>query len=424
MSDDQKSGLPREGETDLPAPAPAEAPVKAETPPAENPGTVATPQAAAAPAFGTFGGNRGSGLARGKRMSAPAASAPQATPAGYKPTSIEVVTPQSEYKNPFTGETAVSAPRVNEPAPQAAPVPPVAPVAPAAPADIVAPPTPVVTEPAIPAATAVPSPVPESSASLDAANSEQKPELKILPPERPKRSDVRWEAGAEAAPAAPSNRDERPTFRPRGDGQNREAQGQNRDGREGRPGREGFERRGREFRERDNREGGENRAPREPRPEGQGQGSNQGRRSERQFERRDQPAGERRPQPMPPRAPSQPAKSGGFLGWLKGIFGSGDAEAPAAGSQNEQPRREGGGDRNRHRGGRGRGGQGGGFQGERGPRPEGQQGQGGEGGQGEGDFGGRRRRRRRGGRGRFQGGPGGGGDRDPRPEGQQGGGAI
>src|ERR1019366_2727833 len=109
MSDDNQSA------------APSTAPGAAST--GENPG------------FGVFGANRGSGLVRGKRATPPAANAAApAASSGYKPSSLEVITSKSEYVNPFTGETTVSAPVTNEPAPQADPVPPAAPVASAAPA--------------------------------------------------------------------------------------------------------------------------------------------------------------------------------------------------------------------------------------------------------------------------------------------------
>jgi len=52
--------------------------------------------------FGTFSSTRGSGLARGKRSTTPAAAS--AAPAGtgeYKPTALEVIIPEREYKNPF-----------------------------------------------------------------------------------------------------------------------------------------------------------------------------------------------------------------------------------------------------------------------------------------------------------------------------------
>src|SRR4051812_13146916 len=102
MSDNEQSGAPNQDAADLSARPPASAETARPTPPA--------------PA--AFGSTRGSGLARGKRPAVP--SAPTNAPAagtGYKPTALEVITPQSEYKNPFTGETTVSAPPVNEPTP-------------------------------------------------------------------------------------------------------------------------------------------------------------------------------------------------------------------------------------------------------------------------------------------------------------------
>ena len=76
----------------------------------------AAPTGTPAPA-GSFGA-KGSGLARGKRPSPPAASpAVSAAPSGYQPSALEVIRTQSEYKNPFTGETSVPAPVVNEPSP-------------------------------------------------------------------------------------------------------------------------------------------------------------------------------------------------------------------------------------------------------------------------------------------------------------------
>ena len=90
--------------------------------------------------IGAFGA-KGSGLARGKRPSAATAPASPAAPAGYQPSALEVIRPQSEYKNPFTGETSVAAPVVNEPSPapaaegriESAPTPVAAPVPEAAP---------------------------------------------------------------------------------------------------------------------------------------------------------------------------------------------------------------------------------------------------------------------------------------------------
>lgn len=304
----------------------------------------AAPAAGATQPFGTFGSSRGSGLARGKRPAASAAAATNAAPAGYQPSSIEVITPKSEYKNPFTGETSVAAPVVNEPAPAPAVAPaPVAP-APAAPA-----PAPVAPEPV--AAT-------ETEAAPAAPATEEKAELKILPPEEVKRPAQSWESGSQP------RRDERPSFRP----ERREP---------------------RNFEPRAPREGGEPRAQQQP------------------------------PRPQP----TETKSSGGFIGWLKGLFG-GSAAAPEKSAQPGEGRRERDGEfrggRRRHRGGRGRHG---GFNGPR----DGQPGQGGEGGRPQGQGGeprhgedGGHRRRRRGGRGRFRGERGG----DPRPDGQQGGGAI
>ena len=188
MSEPDKSGEPTPASADLPAAAPQ------------------TPASPNAPAFGVFSPTKGAGLARGKRPSAAAAATTRPVPAaGYKPTSLEVMKPVSEYKNPFTGETTVSAPE--------------APVSASAP-DI---------EPAPAAVPVQPSPVPDSSASIDAstasngettatpapapvAESTARPELNILPPEPSKRPDVRWESPSASAGAEPA---QRPTFQPR-----------------------------------------------------------------------------------------------------------------------------------------------------------------------------------------------------------------
>jgi translation initiation factor IF-2 len=61
---------------------------------------------------------------------------------------------------------------------------------------------------------------------------------------------------------------------------------------------------------------------------------------------------------------SAPAKSGGFLGWLKGLFGGSKTAEPA--TAGGESRREGG--HRRHRGGRSRGGEGGGHRRHRGGR--------------------------------------------------------
>src|SRR4051794_39504879 len=84
-----------------------------------------TPSAPPAPAAApSFGASRGSGLARGKRVSAPVAAAVNnAAPKGdYKPTAVQVITSEREYKNPFAPEQpAVVAPIVTNDLPAAQP---------------------------------------------------------------------------------------------------------------------------------------------------------------------------------------------------------------------------------------------------------------------------------------------------------------
>jgi translation initiation factor IF-2 len=322
--------------------------------------------------FGTFGSTRGSGLARGKRPSPATAPAANAASAGYQPSSIEVITSKSEYKNPFTGETSVASPAspepvervVNEPAPQAAPTP----------APVIARATP--PAPVAPAATALVAPSQElfpldPAAKAPAAAPEAKVELKILPPEEAKRPAQSWESGSQP------RRDDRPSFRP-----------ERREPRAPEP-RAGEPREPRQHR--DPRDVG-NLAPRQPQnPE------------QREY---------REPRP------EQPKKTRGFFAWLKGLFG-GTTTAPAPQTPSDEPRRDRDGEyrqgRRRHRGGRGR------QQNFNGPR-DGQASEGGrpQGGEYRQNDEGGQRRRHRGGRGRFRDDRGG----DPRADGQQGGGAI
>ncbi len=210
MSDPAQADAPNPApaESSAPAPAPAESVAAASVAAAP----ASTPSSSpSVPAPGAFGSTRGSGLARGKRpvVASSSASAP-AVPTGFKPSSLEVITPKSEYKNPFTGETAVNTPRAHEPVPPPQPPAPVAPepvaVQPAAPAA----PTPVAA-PEAPTPAAAPAAAPESA---------EKAELKILPPETARRAEVRWEAApaageAAGGPAAPEpRREERGTFQP------------------------------------------------------------------------------------------------------------------------------------------------------------------------------------------------------------------
>lgn len=363
--------------------------------PTSAPATAAEAAPAAAPVgdsrpIGAFGTAKGSGLSRGKRASVPAAApaASSASTGTYKPTSVEVITPVREYTNPF------EAPKPAEPAPAPVAAEPIAPspapeAAPApAPVSLAAN-SPVTTASEPPAATA-----PAAGEMFPFNEGDKKPahaipaeviqppvekaEIKILPPAEAKRPAVSWGQGTNDEDTRPE-RDPRPTFQP--------------------------DRRERKF------------EPRQPRSQ------------EQREPRRESSFEQRGPVPAPANkapAPAPEKSSGGFFGWLKGLFGGKSAETPAPQGEQRQGGREGGEfHRRRHRGGRGRGG----YQGDNrgGPRPEGQQGgegfrsqgQGGEQQEGERRFeGGGGRRRRRGGRGRFR------DDRGPRPEGQQGGGAI
>ncbi len=365
MTDPETSGAPAN-------PAPAEtqgAPKAAET----------TPQ------FGAFGSTRGSGLARGKRT-ATAATAASAPTGEYKPTAIEVVVPQREYRNPFGEPPAAPEPAAASPAaPLPAPEVPAAPVAKTEPAPAPVKPA-AVEQAAAPAAPALEE-VPE------------KAELNILPPADDKRPPVHW--GTTPAPrpdaAAPGvfqtrarreeQRNDRSSFR---------SEPRREQAPEGREPRRDEPRRDEPRREQD-------------RHEHRGESRHEG--SEHRGSHRGAPEATHRPK-------------GGFFAWLKSLFSPKAPEAPPQ----SPPRDEGDGQfrRRRHRGGRNRH-RGDGQQGYSGPPREGDQ-SGFRGGQpesreGRQDFrggdregGGGRRRRHRGGRGHDRG--------DSRPEGWQGGGAI
>jgi translation initiation factor IF-2 len=351
------------------------------------------PAASAETPAAKFGSTRGSGLIRGKRFTS--AAAPTGTPAkaDYKPTSLEVITPASEYKNPFASPEPENPPaaepakveiKAEEPAPIAAEPIAVEPIA----ADVM----PVADQPPI-----------------------EREEINILPPAEAVRPAVSWESPSashtDSPPAADEvSRDERPTFRP--------------DRREDQPGaprteqrNDGFQRQPRDPRfARQPRDPREARQPRDPREARQPRDP----RDERQPRdpRDERPRYEQRPQRDHNGAASHAAPAPkGFFGWLKSLF-AGPKPAEAAPSREIAP--EGGyGDgqrhRRRHRGGRGHGGGAQGF------RPEGGVQQSSEGGDRENRggerHGGPRRRRHRGGAGRDRGG-------NYRSEGSQGGGAI
>jgi translation initiation factor IF-2 len=390
-----------------------------------------TSGANAATPVGTFGSTRGSGLARGKRVTPAAAPAAAATPGAYRPTTVQVITPASEYRNPFATHEAPEA----VPAASAVTTAGLEPEAPAPIPQATSPePTPVFPQASVPtpppAREALESPVApphavaaeiamETSAAEDAepasAPEPQRAEIKILPAAESRRPAVSWEGASAPAERAASaadrpRRDDRPVFRPES-----RRDGPIADRSEGREPRRDFGRGG------------------EPRPAAR--------------ERAPQPL---RPTPAPaPREPQaeRPGTGGGFFGWLKGLFGgkpkAGSAgPTPAAGEarrDDDRPGgREGGHDgqrpRRRRRGGRGQGfspgggeagshGSHGGSTGQAGPREgapfrrDRAEGGGDSRGPAGDEAGGPRRRRHRGGRGRNRGG-------DHRPEGQKGGGAI
>ena len=352
--------------------------------PSGAPAETASAPAAPAADWGTsFGATRGSGLARGKRVSSPAsAPAPASSNAGtgtYKPSAVQIVTSASEYKNPFA--PADEAP-VTEPAAIAASAPTPEVVAPAPVAFVAQPVEAPAPTPVAPAASVI-NPVSTPKVA-------EKAELNILPPAELKRPAQSWETpafpyegkGAPASPAAgssgnrevfkPVRRSEVPMLESAPNAAGQQQQDTRREPRDSRQPRQ----------PRDPRE---QRQPRDPRESRQP-------RDPRDYE----------PKPAfqpPATAAAKPKKSGGFIGWIKGLFSSGStAEKPAQSSQPHGERSFDGNHRRHHRGG-GRGRNGGGFQ-RGGPRPEGHSpnhgGQGQHHGQSQGDqgyHGGRRRRR-------------------------------
>ncbi len=345
-----------------------------------SPAAAANAGAPAAPAadWGADAGtNRGSGLARGKRVTPPAASAPASNPAAigtYQPSAVQVLKADSEYQNPFAS----------------------ADVAPSTPASVVAP-VPVAVTPVaqLVASKSAEAPAPAAVAPVASAvippAAAAKAELNILPPADVKRPAQSWEStpafpyegkpagastGSAAKPALPLSESpleaERPVFRPvrrsevpmlerapdasgkalpredfHGGGQRQGRGGQGRGG-QGR--------------------GGQGRG-------GQGRGGQgQGNRAQSRDGGPRQPRDERGPiapgTPVGGSAPtagahSQPAsgkKPSGLFGWVKGLFGTapepGKPSSPGSQASQAQPG-EGGPDANRRRrrrGGRGRSG--------------------------------------------------------------------
>ena len=296
MSDQATSGEP----SSAPATAPDAAPL-------------AAPAAEAKP-IGSFGNARGSGLSRGKRVTPPAASssASSASPSSYKPTSVEVITPQREYTNPFASQTPAPVPVINEPALQAAPfeavtftpasAPTPAPVPASAPIAATTVPTPARGSemfPFTPMAGNEPKP---GSPQPQPATIAEKAEIKILPPQEVNRPSVSWGDGTKDEDTRPPP-DQRATFRP-------------------------------ERRELKSYPGGEQKpspageakpfAPREPKPFQ----PREPRRDPNFDQRSSQPRPAVQPRPAAPSTPVEAPKpaSGGFFGWLKGLFGGAPAQ--------------------------------------------------------------------------------------------------
>lgn len=279
--------------------------------PAEATATTPAPDAA----FPTFGSTRGSGLARGKRpATGPAASSAATTE--YTPTAIEVVNAPREYQNPFApAET-----------PEAAPAPVAAPAA-AAPAPIREYSAPVADEPVTPVRQEEP------------VQNDEPAELNILEPEQPKNAPAQtWESegfrpAREARTDRPrreeSRREERPARAPR---EEREALTEI-------PEKFLYVRPGHTY---------------VPTPSNFGGAPRSRNRGDAAPARNDQAA-------------AAPASTGGFLGWLKSLFGGSPAEPVTAAAPKGEHRREGG--QRRQRGGRNRsGGEGGGQRRQRGGR--------------------------------------------------------
>ena len=284
--------------------------------PAEATATTPAPDAA----FPTFGSTRGSGLARGKRPAAgPAAS--NTASAEYTPTAIEVVNAPREYQNPFapaeTPAASVPAPKPFEPAPFAIT------------------PAPVRAEraPEAPALREHVEPVADEVAAAAPVSPDEPAELNILEPAQQKTAPAQtWESEGF-----------KPNREPRSDRPRREERSE-------RPADEPLDiasippqflyvRPGHTYVPTPRNYGG---APRE-RPE--------------RAERNDRPA-HGSPERAMDTSAAVPAKSGGFFGWLKSLFGGSSSEPVTAPSASGEFRREGG--QRRHRGGRNRGGQGGG----------------------------------------------------------------
>ncbi len=282
--------------------------------------TATTPASSAAPSFGS---TRGSGLLRGKRPTVSPASAATAASSEYTPTAIEVVTAPREYQNPFAPVSPEPVQRAETPVAAAIPAAPVVenPV-PVAQTDPV---TTTLEEPA-PAAHEAPLRIePDAGSETD-----EPAALNILEPEQQKSAPAQtWESEGF-----------RPARESRGDRPRRE------ESRRDEPRRE----------ERTERAPREESAPFDPasipekflyvRP-GYNYVPTPSNYGGAPRERNSSPAAAYAPSVPVAKAPET---SGGFLGWLKSLFGGSPAAAPAPADTRSGEHRQG----DRHRGGRGR----------------------------------------------------------------------
>jgi translation initiation factor IF-2 len=272
--------------------------------PAEATATTPAPSAE----FPTFGSTRGSGLARGKRPSSgPAATSTASAPSDYKPTSIEIVNAPREYTNPFAPAEAPAPVEASVPAPQAS----------------------IPSEAAADLAAVTSAQVVEPTPVVD----EEPAQLNILPPAEQKTAPAQtWES--DGFSPTREHRSERPRREERPERRDEPAAEEEVDI-ASIPPQFLYVRPGVKYVPTPRNWGG---APRDrSRPSSEGAAP--------------------REESFRPAAPSAqvaaPAKSGGFLGWLKSLFGGTSAAQPVtAGADNDEHRREGG--ERRHRGGRNR----------------------------------------------------------------------
>ncbi|MEJ1972574.1 MAG: hypothetical protein WDM96_08985 [Lacunisphaera sp.] len=302
--------------------------------------------------FPSFGTTRGSGLARGKRPSAGPAAATASAPSDYKPTAIEVVHAPREYTNPFAPVSPDPVPPAEEAAPAQAETPVVVPAS--------------SVDHASSSVAADLSAVTSAQVDVPVPVAEEPAQLNILPPAEQKTAPAQtWESDG-FQPARSEHRGERPRReeRPRYEAPRDEAAADEPVDIASIPEKFLYVRPGVTFVPTPRNWGG---APRD-------RGDHSSRPASESAPRREESSSYRSSES---RSAAAPAKSGGFLGWLKSLFGGSPSTQPvSAGSPGESHRSEDGGER-RHRGGRNRssrGGEGGGQRRHRGGRNRGRSG--------------------------------------------------